>query len=94
MHMRRLTSQKPNLAKILNASASRCFRYFLSSYLSMKVGGPVGTSPGSVRLGSPLLYVSLVVGREVSSAAAGAMVLSGYCLCESPEGVRGVNDMT
>jgi hypothetical protein len=49
-------SENPNLAKTRNAIASRCFRYFRSSYLSLKIGGPVGTSDGRHRFGLPLEY--------------------------------------
>lgn len=62
-------SAKPNLAKILKAIASLCLRYFRSSYLSSKDGGPDGTPFGIVRLGSPLLYMlSLAISGIVECA--------------------------
>lgn len=66
-------SAKPAFAKMRKASASRCFRYLRSWYLSSKVGGPLGTPAGIVRLGSPLLYVEAWIAGIFSVALAGIL---------------------
>lgn len=72
-----MPSQKPNLAKIRNAIASLCFRYFLSSNLSENTGGEVGASRGTDNVGSPLAVIGVLEDSSTveESIAEGDMII-------------------